>query len=232
MLSLENIVVTIQGAAILRGVTFHVDAGQTVALIGRNGAGKTTILRAIMGLINIVSGRTEFQNQEITRMRPHERPGLGIGYAPEDRRLFSAFTVEENIKLPGQVAHLAFPEIAERLRKIYELVPELKELATRPAGQISGGQGKIVALGRALMLGTKLILLDEPFQGLAPVLAARYGQVLKTLRSERPDISLLITESNPSLLEPFVDRTLIVERGDLVESKSSKAPSGGVTKSA
>ena len=121
MLGLENIVVTIQGAAILRGVTFHVDAGQTVALVGRNGAGKTTILRAIMGLINIVSGRTEFQNQEITRMRPHERPGLGIGYAPEDRRLFSAFTVEENIKLPGQVAHLAFPEIAERLRDIYEL---------------------------------------------------------------------------------------------------------------
>jgi branched-chain amino acid transport system ATP-binding protein len=109
MLSLENIVVTIQGAAILRGVTFHVNAGQTVALIGRNGAGKTTILRAIMGLINIVSGRTEFQNQEITRMRPHERPSLGIVYAPEDRRLFSAFTVEENIKLPGRGCALGVP---------------------------------------------------------------------------------------------------------------------------
>jgi len=224
MLSLQNIVVTIQGAAILRGVTFHIGSGQTVALVGRNGAGKTTILRTVMGLIGVVSGRVEFQNQEITGMRSHERPGLGIGYAPEDRRLFSAFTVEENIKLPAQVAHLACPEITARLRDIYDLVPELKELATRPAGQISGGQGKIVALGRALMLGTRLILLDEPFQGLAPVLAARYGHVLKTLRSKRPDISLLITESNPSLLEPFVDRTLVVERGDLTEPSAVNAP--------
>jgi branched-chain amino acid transport system ATP-binding protein len=124
----------------------------------------------------------------------------------------------------GQVARVTASEIAARLRDIYDLVPELREPATRSAGQISGGQGKIVALSRALMLGTTLVLLDEPFQGLAPVLAARYGNVLKTLRSKRPEISLLITESNPSLLEPLVDRTLVVERSDLTELNAGKAP--------
>ncbi len=224
MLTFHDVVVAIQGAAILRRVTFRIEPGRTVALVGRNGAGKTTILRTIMGLTNVVSGRIGFQGRDITRMRPHERPGLGIGYAPEDRRLFSAFTVEENIKLPAEVARLPQVQIAKRLREIYTMVPELEELGPRPAGQISGGQGKIVALGRALMLGNKFILLDEPFQGLAPVIAARYGQVLRTLKSTRPDISLLITESNPSLLEPFADRTLVVERGDLSEAPAANAP--------
>ncbi len=224
MLTFQDVVVAIQGAAILRRVSFRIDAGRTVALVGRNGAGKTTILRTIMGLTNVVSGRIGFEDRDITHMRPHQRPGLGFGYAPEDRRLFSAFTVEENIKLPAQVARLPQAEIAKRLRDIHDMVPELRELGPRPAGQISGGQGKIVALGRALMLGTRFILLDEPFQGLAPIIAARYGHVLKTLRSARPDVSLLITESNPSLLVPFAERTLVVERGDLSETDASSVP--------
>ncbi len=217
MLTFDNIVVAIQGATILRRVTFRIDAGQTVALIGRNGAGKTTVLRTVMGLIGPAGGRLGFEGRDITAMRADQRPGLGIGYAPEDRRLFSAFTVEENIRLPAEVARRPKAEIADTLDRIYSMIPELKEMARRPAGQVSGGQGKIVALGRALMLGTKIILLDEPFQGLAPILAARYGETLKALKATRPDISVLITESNPSLLKPFADRTLIIERGDLSE---------------
>jgi branched-chain amino acid transport system ATP-binding protein len=221
MLNFSNVVVAIQGAAILRRVSFHIDSGQTVALVGRNGAGKTTILRAIMGLTNVVSGQISFEARDISRMPPHQRPGLGIGYAPDDRRLFSAFTVEENIRLPAEVARLSPERIAKRLHEIYELVPELIDLGPRPAGQISGGQGKIVALGRALMLGSRLILLDEPFQGLAPIIAARYGDALRTLKSARPHMSILITESNPSLLAALSERTLVIERGHLTESTES-----------
>jgi branched-chain amino acid transport system ATP-binding protein len=221
MLNFSDVVVAIQGAAILRRVSFHIDSGQTVALVGRNGAGKTTILRAIMGLTNVVSGQISFEARDISRMPPHQRPGLGIGYAPDDRRLFSAFTVEENIRLPAEVARLSPERIAKRLHEIYELVPELIDLGPRPAGQISGGQGKIVALGRALMLGSRLILLDEPFQGLAPIIAARYGDALRTLKSARPHMSILITESNPSLLAALSERTLVIERGHLTESTES-----------
>ena len=224
MLTFHKVVVAIAGAAILRRVSFRIDPGTTVALIGRNGAGKTTIMRTIMGLTNVVSGEIAFEARDITRMRPHERPGLGIGYAPEDRRLFSAFTVEDNLRLPAQVARLPHAEIARRLRDIYDILPELSEMAPRPAGQISGGQGKIVALGRALMLGTRVVLLDEPFEGLAPVLAARYGGALKALKARRPDIAVLIAESNPSLLEPLVERTLTIERGALSEAAASPAP--------
>jgi branched-chain amino acid transport system ATP-binding protein len=217
MLTLDQIVVSIQGAAILRGISFGIGKGETVALVGRNGAGKTTVLRTIMGLTSRTSGKVGFNGRDITGMRAHERPGLGIGYAPEDRRLFSAFTVEENIRLPAEVARLSAQETGKRLADIYDMIPELKQMAAQPAGQVSGGQGKIVALGRALMLGDKFILLDEPFQGLAPVLAQRYGEVLRRLKSARPDISVLITESNPTLLAPFAERTLVIERGDLSE---------------
>jgi branched-chain amino acid transport system ATP-binding protein len=221
MLTFDNIVVTIQGAVILRSVSFSISSGETIALVGRNGAGKTTILRTVMGLTNRVAGDLRFDNRNITDVRTHERPRLGIGYAPEDRRLFSAFTVEENIRLPAQVAHLPTLEIDRRINDIYGMIPELKQMAQQPAGQVSGGQGKIVALGRALMLGDKLVLLDEPFQGLAPVLAVRYGDVLRTLKKKRPDVAILITESNPSLLAPFADRTLLIERGDLSEQNGA-----------
>jgi len=224
MLSFHNVVVAIAGAAILRRVSFRIDPGKTIALVGRNGAGKTTILRTVMGLTNVVSGKIGFDDRDITRMRPHARPGLGIGYAPEDRRLFSAFTVEDNLRLPAEVARLPHAEVTRRLRDIYDIIPELSEMAPRPAGQISGGQGKIVALGRALMLGTRVVLLDEPFEGLAPVLAARYGEALKALKTRRPDVSVLIAESNPSLLEPFAEHTLTIERGALSEAAVADAP--------
>ena len=148
------------------------------------------------------------------------RPGLGIGYAPEDRRLFSAFSVEENLLLPARVAKLGAAETRRRLDRAYGVMPELAELRARPAGSVSGGQGKMVALGRALMLGTKLVILDEPFQGLAPVLAQRYAEALRRLRSQDKDITLLITESNPKLLETFANVTLTIERGE-IESRDS-----------
>ena len=217
MLTVSNLSVAIANAPILRGVSFKLAAGETVALVGRNGAGKTTTLRSIMGLTALGGGAIQFEGVELTQVAPHLRPRLGIGYAPEDRRLFSAFTVEENILLPAEVGKLPKAETARRLERAYSILPELTEMAARPAGSVSGGQGKMVALARALMLGTKLIFLDEPFQGLAPALARRYGEALQRLRGFDPALTLLITESNPGLLERFASRTLLIERGEISE---------------
>jgi branched-chain amino acid transport system ATP-binding protein len=214
MLSFESVNVAIADAPVLRNVNFSLEPGATAALIGRNGAGKTTTVRTIMGFTK-ANGTVRMDGQDLGLVTPHRRPLLGIGYAPEDRRLFSAFTVEENILLPGRVAKLDPDEMRRRLERAYSVLPELKELADRPAGSVSGGQGKMVALGRALILGTRLLILDEPFQGLAPVLAQRYAEALRRLRSRDKDITLLITESNPKLLESFADVILTIERGEI-----------------
>lgn len=226
MLELRQVNASIGIIPILRNLNFRIGAAETVALIGRNGAGKTTLLRTIMGFTT-ASGEILFEGQPINTMHPPKRPGLGIGYAPEDRRLFSAFTIEENILLPAQAARLDKAETKRRLDRAYTVLPELRDLATRPGGTVSGGQGKMVALARALMLGTKLIMLDEPFQGLAPALALRYAEALRTLRDTDRSITLIITESNPSLLRGFADRTLVIERGEVAEG--SLEPEGTKT---
>ncbi|MCG8358767.1 MAG: ATP-binding cassette domain-containing protein [Kiloniellales bacterium] len=216
MLAFKAVTVALAGVRILRKVSFEIEAAETVALIGANGAGKTTTLRSVLGFTD-VTGEILFNGTELTQVAPAKRPGFGIGYAPEDRRLFSAFTVEENIAMPGQVAKLSAAELQSRLERIYDILPELREMARRPAGSVSGGQGKMVALGRSLMIGRKLIMLDEPFQGLAPALARRYAEALRRLRDADPEVALIITESNPSLLKNFADRALVIERGEVRE---------------
>ena len=216
MLRFDKVTVSLAGVRILRQVSFEIEAAQTVALIGANGAGKTTTLRSVMGFTD-VTGAILFDGADLTGIAPAKRPGLGIGYAPEDRRLFSAFTVEDNILMPGQVAKLAAAELRRRLDRVYDILPELREMATRSAGSVSGGQGKMVALGRSLMIGRRLIMLDEPFQGLAPALARRYAEALRRLRDADREVTLIITESNPSLLKNLADRALVIERGEVRE---------------
>ena len=218
MLRFDRVDVSIAGVQILRQVSFQIARGETVAMIGRNGAGKTTALRTVMGFTD-ANGTLEFDGADLVRVPAARRAGLGIGYAPEDRRLFSAFTVEENVLMPAQVARLDEAEIARRVERVYSVLPELKEMAPRPAGQVSGGQGKMVALGRALMIGTKLIMLDEPFQGLAPALAQRYAEALRALRAADSDVTLLVTESNPKLLAGLAERTLTIERGEIHDAE-------------
>jgi branched-chain amino acid transport system ATP-binding protein len=215
MLTLERISVAIAGTRVLRGVDMAIDHSGRVALVGRNGAGKTTTLRAIMGLVPLSGGRIGFEGQDLSRVPAHRRTGLAIGYAPEERRLFSSFTVEENLRLPAEVAGLSAAETRRRLDKTYAILPEIAEFKDRKAGGLSGGQGKMVALGRALMTGTKLVLLDEPFQGLAPALARRYAETLMRLREAEPELAILITESNPDLLKPMVDSAYLIERGEV-----------------
>lgn len=214
MLSFNSVDVSIAGIQILRQLSFRIEAGSTVALIGRNGAGKTTTLRTIMGFTD-ATGDMRFDGIDLRLLPAAGRAGLGIGYAPEDRRLFSAFTVEENILMPAEVANLGKAEIERRRQRTYDVLPELTELASRPAGSVSGGQGKMVALGRALMIGSKMIMLDEPFQGLAPALAQRYAAALRKLRDSDDSVALIISESNPTLIHDFADRILTIERGEI-----------------
>lgn len=215
MLEFEKISAHIQGAQILRDVTISVPSSSTVSIIGRNGAGKTTLFRTLMGLLSPSSGTIHFDGHELTEIEAHLRPGFGIGYSPEDRRIFTSFTVEQNIELPAKAMGLSSQEVKRRLDHVYDILPELKDLRQRAGGSVSGGQGKIVALGRALMIGTKLVLLDEPFQGLAPVLAHRYADVLREVRDKNPETTLIITESSPELLRGLGDRTYQIERGEV-----------------
>ncbi|WP_332685083.1 ABC transporter ATP-binding protein [Bosea sp. (in: a-proteobacteria)] len=229
MLEIRGLSAEIEGVQVLRRANLSLAEGATVALIGRNGAGKTSLLRAIMGFVKVTEGEIGFDGRSLLAVKPHRRPRLGIGYAPEDRRLFPAFTIEENIRLPAEVMKLPAAEIARRLEAIYPVLPELAELRHRPAAGLSGGQGKMAALARALMVGSRVILLDEPFQGLAPVLANRYAAALRALRDSHPDIALLITESNPSLLRSFAEKTYAIERGEVSEAalaESSLAAAG------
>jgi ABC-type branched-subunit amino acid transport system ATPase component len=215
MLRLEGAAVEIAGAPVLRGVSLQVPPGGRVALIGRNGAGKTTTLRALMGLLPLQAGRLVLDGREAGTVPAHHRARLGIGYAPEERKLFGSFTVQDNLLLPAQVLGLPKAEVSRRLDSVYALLPELKDFAPRKAAGLSGGQGKMVALGRALMVGTRAVLLDEPFQGLAPALALRYAEALARLRAALPDVAILITESSPDLLRALVDTTIQIERGEI-----------------
>ena len=215
MLVLDNVSVDLAGTTVLRRVSARLQAGSIIALVGRNGAGKTTLLRTVMGLVKIKSGRILFDDDELHRLPAHWRAEQGIGYAPENRVIFPTLSVEENMRLPCEAHGLPNREIDDRISAVIEVVPQLREMLKRSGAALSGGQGKMVALGRALMAGTRLVLLDEPFQGLAPVLAVQYGEALGRLRKVRPDLCVLVTESNASLLKDIPDHTWTLERGAL-----------------
>jgi branched-chain amino acid transport system ATP-binding protein len=218
MLALEGVSVDLAGVPVLRAVTARIDAGTTTAIVGRNGAGKTTLLRTTMGFVKPTRGRIVFDGAELHRLPPHARAALGIGYAPEERVIFPTLTVQENLRLPCEALRLDERAIAARFEGVLAVVPQLQALLPRLGAALSGGQGKMVALGRALMAGTRLLLLDEPLQGLAPALALQYAEALARLRRERPELSVVITESNAALLEAVATARLTLERGALADA--------------
>ena len=215
MLTLDRLCASIAGKVVLRDVTTAFERGSTVALVGRNGAGKTTLLRVIMGLLPRLSGNMSFEGADLGDVPARDRARLGVGYAPEDRVLFPTFSVEQNLRFPCEVTGHSRVQTDARLEHTLAIVPELKTMLSRSAAALSGGQGKMVALGRAIMAGEKMVLLDEPFQGLAPVLAAQYAESLNRLLKARPELCVVITESNRGLLKNIPARLLVLERGEL-----------------
>jgi branched-chain amino acid transport system ATP-binding protein len=209
MLKVEGLHVAIQSVIALRGMSLEVAEGTMVGLIGRNGAGKTTFLRSVMGHMPPTQGSITFNGQNLSALPPHARAGLGIGYMPEDRGLVPELTVEENILIPVWVNKALNAE--ERLSLVYKVLPELLEMRHRRALLLSGGQQKLVALARALAVGTRLLLLDEPFEGVAPALSKRLGEVIAGLKGT--EVSVLIAQSDLNHSRKLVDREFVIERG-------------------
>ncbi len=215
MLKIKELNVSIQSVRILRGVDFELPTGTVAGLIGRNGAGKTTLMRSIMGLLPAGSGQVEFDGVNLTEVPAYGRSSLGIGYMPEERRLIPELTVEENILLPAWA--IGDKEGPERLQKIYQMIPEMKTFTQRKAMELSGGQQKLVALGRALMCGHKLLLLDEPFEGVAPALAHRLVEVVGELIKE--GLSVILSESNLQHSTGLLNRVFQIDRGVVVQTE-------------
>ena len=223
MLKLENVSTTIAGISVLRGISCELNRGGIIAVVGRNGAGKTTLLRLIMGFREGHSGRVLLDGEDLAQVPARLRARLGIGYAPEDRVMFPSFTVEENLRFPCEVTGMKRAAVDERLAETLTIVPELKPMLPRSGAALSGGQGKMAALGRAVMAGERLVLLDEPFQGLAPVLAQQYSASLQRMHKIRPELCVVITESNRSLLRDIPTETLVLERGELQRGEAAAA---------
>jgi len=213
VLKISGLEAAIQAVTVLRDVHLELPTGLMAGLIGRNGAGKTSLMRSIMGLLPPRRGSVEFDGLDLAKVPSHGRTRAGIGYMPEDRRLIPELTAEENILLPLWAMNGGGSE--ERLKKIYEQIPELVALGDRRALQLSGGQQKLVALGRALMCGTHLLLLDEPFEGVAPALAQRISEVIAGLRQE--GMSILISESDLQHSARMLDRVFRIERGEVTQ---------------
>jgi branched-chain amino acid transport system ATP-binding protein len=213
MLRISDLSVSIGGVPIIRKVSLELYEGQMCGLIGRNGAGKTTIMRALMGALP-AHGSVELAGLDLLREPAHRRVVHGIGYMPEDRRLVPEFTVEENIRLPSWATKLL--GVDERLDWIFTIMPEIARFRARHALELSGGQQKMVALARALMAGRRILLLDEPFEGLAPALARRLGEVLAGLKAQ--SVSVLISESNEVHIAGLLGRAYRIERGEVVRA--------------
>jgi branched-chain amino acid transport system ATP-binding protein len=211
MLELQGVDVDIGVVPVLRGIDLGVPSGSMCGLIGRNGAGKTTLMRSVMGALRARAGTIRFGERDLASEPGHRRAHLGIGYMPEDRRLVPDLTAEENILVPVWATRA--PEYAKRLDWIYELIPEVAAFRARAATELSGGQQKMVALARALVVGTRLLLLDEPTEGIAPVLARRFIEILHDLKAEGE--SVLVAESNDKHLHGLLDRSYVIERGSV-----------------
>lgn len=221
MLVLDNVCVDIAGIRVLRGIHAEFKSGSSYAVVGRNGAGKTTLLRTLMGFMPTRGGAVTLEGADLLREPPHTRAAHGIGYAPEERVLFPTMTVLENLRLPCESIGMGAAAIDQRLQEAVAAVPLIEPMLARSAAALSGGQGKIAALARALMVGTHVLLLDEPFQGLAPTLARQYAEALSQLHHLRPELCIVITESNRSLLDRVKCTTLRLERGELTIETSA-----------
>jgi branched-chain amino acid transport system ATP-binding protein len=215
VLRVESVTVAISAVTILRGLSLVVKTGATVGLVGRNGAGKTTTIRSIMGLIPLSSGRIDLDENKLDGMSSYMRARLGIGYLPEDRRLVGTLSVRDNLLIPAQASGV--PNYEERLRRIFDLMPELREWSPRRAITLSGGQQKMVALARTFVNGRKLLLLDEPFEGISTALSRRLAQTIRDFQQAEHGVAVLVAESDLKRAAMLARQAFVIERGEVID---------------
>lgn len=214
-LRVDNVCVEIQNNPVLREISLNIDAGEIVCLVGRNGAGKSTTFRSIMGLNKIKTGVVSLDDYPITDMPTHQIASLGLGYTPEGSDVFSVLTVEDNISL-GTWTRKSEIGARERIERAYNIFPQLRRYMHRGGAQLSGGERKMVSIARALALDPKMLLLDEAFEGLSPAIIPTISAALKKIVDRGRGI--LLAESNFYHVPDFTDRLYIIERGEIVSS--------------
>ena len=214
MLTLERVGAGYGDTTVLWDVSMEVKAGEAVALLGRNGMGKTTTLRAVMGLNPARAGRILFKDREITRLAPYEVARRGIGYAPEGRHLFAPLTVLQNLRIPFVNKHPDRSQWTAQLERVFQLFPALRERGRQQAGSLSGGEQQMVAIARALIGGDELVVLDEPTEGLAPTVVAMIVDAIRVLRAQ--GLTVLIVEQNVHTAFAVADRAYVLEKGRIV----------------
>jgi urea transport system ATP-binding protein len=197
----------------LRGVSLNVEKGKCLALLGRNGVGKTTLLKCLIGVLPVANGSVRFEGADITKLKPHERAARGIAYVPQGREIFARLSVEENLLMgmatkPGR-------EASKIRGEVFELFPVLKEMLHRRGGDLSGGQQQQLAIGRALLADPKLIILDEPTEGIQPSIIKDIGKVIRMLR-ERGDMGILLCEQYFDFAHELADEFIVLSRGEVV----------------
>lgn len=222
MLRLVDVHSAYGATPILFGVSLTLHDGEAVALLGRNGMGKTTLLKTIMGFLQPTQGQIEFQGQDLTRLTPHEVAQLGVGYVPENRRIFPGLTVRENLELGlSAVKRRTHRLSAERFQRVFEHFPLLRERLHQRGQTLSGGEQQMLAIARVMMAGAKLILMDEPTQGLAPTLVGRIGEMVAELK--RSGTTIFLVEQNSRMALSVCDRGYIMEKGCIVLEGSASA---------
>jgi branched-chain amino acid transport system ATP-binding protein len=201
-------------ARVLFDVNLSARAGEVVALLGRNGAGKSTLLKALMGLVERFSGEVRFDGVRIERLEPYQIARLGLGYVPEDRRIFTGLSVDENLSVGRQPARSSAPRWDEQ--SLYALFPALGALRARRGGRMSGGEQQMLAIARTLAGNPKAVLLDEPSEGLAPMMVAQVSAAIRLLK--RSGVAVVLAEQSPRLVEAVADRAYTVEKGTLADA--------------
>jgi branched-chain amino acid transport system ATP-binding protein len=215
MLKVENLSAWYGEAQVLRQVSLEVPQGQLVTLVGRNGAGKSTALRCIMGLHRQARGKIAVNGTEIDRLPPHQRARLGLGYVPDDRGIYSSLSVEENLRLPPNVGDEAWS-----LERIYQMFPVLQQRRQHSGAKLSGGEQQMLAIARVLRMGARMLLLDEPTEGLAPVLVQQVGQILRDVKSH--GITILLIEQNLRFATSVAEKHYLLVHGEIVEVMSNE----------
>jgi branched-chain amino acid transport system ATP-binding protein len=211
MLRIDGLSAWYGEAQALRDVSLHVDEGEIVTLVGRNGAGKTTLLRALMGLHKGTSGTIHFLDENISALSSHKRARRGLGYVPDDRGIFATLSVEENLTLPPRTG----PE-PWSLDRVYETFPRLKERRRFPGTKLSGGEQQMLALARVLRTGARLLLCDEPTEGLSPLIVQQIGAILREVKAA--GVTVLLIEQNVHFAATVADRHHLLAEGRIVES--------------